>query len=119
MKRFDVLMGTAGNAGGGAGAAAAPGRDGQLEVALSVARVSALVQVDASQTPFRTTPNGLFLRAFNDNQVGISDEQMAFFKARLKEFLPEIGATVDGIAEDASQIIGDVARIVRLAEAGL
>ena len=30
--------------------------------------------------------------------------------------LPEIGATIDGIAEDASQIIGDVARIVWLAE---
>jgi hypothetical protein len=93
--------------------------DGQLQVALAVARVSSLVTVDPSQTPFRTTPDGLFLLAFNDNKVGISDDQMAFFKARLKEFLPEIGATIDGIPEDAAQIVGDVARIVWLAKEAL
>lgn len=92
---------------------------GQLQVALAVSLVSSLVQVDVSQTPFRTTPAGLFLLAFNDNSVGISDEQMAFFKARLKELLPEIGVTIDGIAEDASQIVGDVARVVWLAEEAL
>ena len=91
-------------------------QDTRLQLALSVARVSALVQVDASKTPFQTVPDGLFLRAFNDNRVGISDEQMAFFKARLKDFLPEVGSTIDGIAEDSSQFIGDVARLVWLAE---
>lgn len=115
MKNFDTLRNAAGEAGGG-GAGVAPARDGQLQVALAVARVSALVTVDVSQTPFRTVPVGLFLRAFNDPQVGMADEQMVFFKARLKEFLPEIGPAIDGIAEDASQIIGDVARIVWLAE---
>jgi hypothetical protein len=93
--------------------------DGQLQVALAVAKVSRLVTVDASQPPFRTTPPDLFVLAFNDDKVGIGDEEMAFFKARLKQFLPEIGATIDGIPEDASQIIGDVARIVWLALAAL
>jgi hypothetical protein len=90
--------------------------DGLLQVALAVAQVSCLVTVDPSQRPFRTTPADLFLLAFNDSKVGISDEQMAFFKARLKQFLPEIGATIDGIPEDASQIVGHVARIVWLAK---
>jgi hypothetical protein len=113
MKNFDTPMGAAGGAPAGGGAA--PVKNGELEVALSVARVSALVKVDPSQTPFRTTPPGLFGLAFNDNQVGISDDQMAFFKARLEELLPEIGDTIDGIPQDASQIIADVARIVWLA----
>jgi hypothetical protein len=114
MKNFDTPMGAAGGAAGGGGAA--PTKNGQLEVALSVQAVSGLVKVDPSQMPFTTTPDGLFLLAFNDNKVGISDDQMAFFKATLKGFLPEIGEKIDGIAEDASQIIGDVAEIVWLAE---
>jgi hypothetical protein len=116
MRNFDTPMSAPGvaDAGGGSGP-----KDGQLQVALSVARVSALVTVDATQTPFTTTPADLFLLAFNDNKVGISDEQMAFFKARLKQLLPEIGATIDRIPEDASQIIGDVGQIVLLAEQSL
>ena len=107
-------------AAGGAAAGGVPGpKSGQLEVALSVARASSIVSVDSSQAPFQTTPPGLFLLAFNVAKVGISDEQMAFFKARLKQFLPETGATIDCIPEDASQIIGDVARIVWLALAAL
>lgn len=117
MRQFGVLMNAGVAAGGGAGQALR--KDGQLEVALSVKRVSSLVEVDASQTPFSTTPPGLFLLAFNDQRVGISDEQIAFFKTRLKELLPEIGATVDGIAEDAPQQIGSVAHIVLLAEEAL
>ena len=118
MKNFDTLRNVAGEAGGG-GAGVAPARDGQLQVALAVERVSALVTVDATKTPFDTVPDLLFLRPFNDPKVGISDEQMAFFKARLKEFLPEIAATIDGIAEDATQKISAVARIVWLAEQAL
>jgi hypothetical protein len=117
MKNHDRPMNIAGTAAGGGGSA--PARTGQLEVALAVARVSALVTVDPSQTPFKTVPAGLFLRTFGDAKIGITDEQMIFFKARLKALLPEIGATVDGIAEDATQTIGAVAQIVALAEASL
>jgi hypothetical protein len=113
MRNFDTPMNAAGGAPAGGGAA--PVTDGRLEVALSVARVSRLVQVDASQTPTQLTPPDLFLLAFNDNTVGISDEQMKVFKNTLKGFLPKIGAKIDGIAEDASQIVGDVADIVWLA----
>ena len=116
MRNFDTPMGAAGAAAAGGGAGP---KDGRLEVALSVARVSRLVQVDASQAPPQLTPPDLFLLAFNDNTIGVSDEQMSFFKAALKGFLPEIGATIDGIAEDASQKISAVARIVWLAEQAL
>ncbi len=95
-----------------------PPKDGRLEVALSVAKVSALVTVDPLKSS-HTIPQGLFLCAFNDKKVGITDEQMAFFKSRLKGFLPEIAPTIDAIHEDSSQIIEDVARIVWLAEQGL
>jgi hypothetical protein len=117
MKQFDTPMNSI--PGGGGGASAAPARDGQLQVALAVKRVSQLVQVDPTQTPFATVPDGLFLLTFDDPKVGISDQQMAFFKTALKGMLPEIGATIDAIAEDASQIIGGVGRIVMLAEAAL
>jgi|SRR5580658_4556926 hypothetical protein len=116
MRNFDTPMIGAGGAAAGGGAGP---KDGRLEIALSAARVSRLVQVDASQTPPQLTPPDLFLLAFNDARVGISDDQMVFFKVALKGFLPEIGTTIDGIAEDASQTISAVARIVWLAEQAL
>ena len=91
------------------------GKDGILEVALSVAAVSAFVRVDLAQMPVATDPPDLFNRSFNDEMVGFSDEHMAFFKARLKGFLPEIGATIDEIPNDASLVVGDVHRAVWLA----
>jgi hypothetical protein len=118
MKQFDTPMNSNFGEGGG-GASPAPAKDGQLQVALAVERVSALVKVDPKQVPFQTVPDGLFLLTFNDEKVGISDDQMVLFKARLKELLPEIGDTIDGIAEDASQKIGAVGHIVMLAEEAL
>ena len=121
MRNFDTPMGAVGgaSAGGGAAPAGPAKKNGQLEVALAVKRVSDLITVDPSQTPFRTTPPNLFQLAFNDNKVGISDDEMEFFKARLKELLPEVSDTIDGIPADPSQIIGDVAQIVWLAEEAL
>jgi hypothetical protein len=104
-------------AGVAAGGGAAP-KNGELEVALAAQKVSGKITIDPSQTPFGTTPPGLFGLAFNDDKVGISGDQMEFFKARLKELLPEIADTIDTIPADPSQIIGDVARIVWLALRG-
>jgi hypothetical protein len=112
MRNFDTPMSATGGASAGGGASP---KTGELEVALAVQKTSAMVTLDLSQTPFGTTPPGLFGLAFNDNSVGISADQMEFFKARLKELLPEIADTIDGIPAEPSQIIGDVARIVWLA----
>lgn len=112
MRNFATPMNAAGGA--SAGGSAAP-KNGELEVAPAVQKASGMVTIDPSQTPFGTTPPGLFRLAFNDDKVGISGDQMVFFKSRLKELLPGIGDTIDGIPADPSQIIGDVARIVWLA----
>ena len=88
--------------------------DGSLEVCEAIAAVSGLVTI-VSAEPLKVNPLRLFLLPFNDEKVGISDDQMRVFKARLKALLPSIPSAIDGIAEDSSQIVGDVHQIVLLA----
>src|ERR1700721_1097354 len=77
-------------------------KDGRLEVALAIAATTALVTVDASTTPFTTNPDDLFDRTFDDPKVGISDDQMAVFKANLTVLLPEITDDIAQIPENAA-----------------
>jgi hypothetical protein len=88
--------------------------DGALEVALSIAAVTDLVRVDATTTPFSTTPDDLFDLTFNDNKVGIDDSQMNIFKANLAVQLPEIKTDINNIPENSQEKIGDVAEFIRL-----
>jgi hypothetical protein len=87
--------------------------DGRLEVALGIASVTALVTVDARQQPFTTVPDDLFDRTFNDPQVGISDEQMAAFKAALARLLPQIADDIAQIPENSALSIEEVATLVK------
>jgi hypothetical protein len=89
-------------------------KDGRLEVALAIAATTALVTVDASTTPFSTNPDDLFDRTFDDSKVGISDDQMAVFKANLTVLLPEITDDIAQIPENAALPIEKVAEFVRL-----
>jgi len=89
-------------------------QDGRLEVALAIASISSLVTVDASKDPFTTDPDDLFDRTFNDNGVGISDDQMASFRANLKRLLPEISDDIDQIPENAALSIEKVAEFVKV-----
>jgi len=111
------LMAAETGASGGMTPQALP-KDGSLEVALAIQKASQLVTVDPTQDPFMTKPADLFLLAFDHEKVGINDAQMVFFKAALTNFLPEIAVTIAAIPEDASQVIGDVRRRVRLALLG-
>ena len=90
-------------------------KSGRLEVAIAVARTSHLVSVDPTQIPPTSIPPDLFVRTFNDDRVGIDDEQMRQFKERLKLLLPEISADVDKVPENSNQVIGDVAFFIRVA----
>lgn len=90
-------------------------KSGRLEVAIAVGKTTHLVSVDTTTTPFTTVPANLFDRQFNDDRVGIDDQQMAQFKARLAILLPEIGEDISKIPENSNQEIGDVAFFVRLA----
>lgn len=89
-------------------------KDGRLEVALAISATTALVTVDASTTPFSTNPDDLFDRIFNDAKVGISDDQMAIFKANLTVLLPEITDDIAQIPENSALPIEKVAEFVRL-----
>ena len=89
--------------------------DGRLEVALAIERVTALVTVDPTKTPFSTQPDDLFDHNFSDPEVGISDEQMAVFKETLALLLPAIAADVSNVPENSAQPIEKVANFVRLA----
>jgi hypothetical protein len=89
-------------------------KDGRLEVALAISATTALVTVDASTTPFSTNPDDLFDRTFNDAKVGISDDQMAIFKANLTVLLPEITDDIAQIPENSALPIEKVAELVRL-----
>jgi hypothetical protein len=53
-------------------------------------------------------------RTFSDPAVGISDEQMAIFKANLQRLLPQISADIAQIPENADLRIADVAEFVQL-----
>src|SRR6266567_8562370 len=92
--------------------------DGRLQVALAIAATTNLVTVDTTTTPFETDPNDLFDRTFNDQKVGLSDDQMAVFKANLTVLLPSIASDIDQIPENAALPIEKVARFVKLALLG-
>jgi hypothetical protein len=89
-------------------------KDGRLEMALAIAATTALVTVDASTTPFTTDPDDLFDRNFDDPKVGISDDQMAIFKANLTVLLPEITDDISQIPENSDMPIEKTAEFVRL-----
>jgi hypothetical protein len=88
--------------------------DGALQVALAIASVTTLVTVDATEDPFVVDPEDLGTLTFGDPKVGMSDEQVAIFKANLKVLLPQISKDIDQIPENASLVIGDVAEFVRV-----
>ena len=88
--------------------------DGRLQVALAIAATTNLVTVNATETPFTTTPDDLFDLMFNDSTVGISDEQMPVFKANLTVLLPTIAIDISQIPENAGLPIEKVAELVRL-----
>ena len=94
-----------------------PIKDGRKEIAQAIAKVSGLVRVDITTTPFTTVPDDLFDRTFNDNLVGIDDERMADFKESLKILLAGdgINQTINRIPENANLIIRKIAKTIRLA----
>ena len=89
--------------------------DGSLQIALAIASVTTLVTVDSTQNPPVISPKDLGMLAFNDPAVGMTDEQVAIFKANLEIMLPEIAADIRRIPDNANQNIGDVAQFIQLA----
>jgi hypothetical protein len=90
-------------------------RDGRLEVAIAIARTTDLVTVDTTGGTITVDPDDLFTRTFNDNKVGIDDQQMRIFKAELQRLLPEIRSDISRIRENSNEVIEDVAEFIRLA----
>jgi hypothetical protein len=90
-------------------------KDGRLEVATAIADTTDLVTVDPTTTPPTVDPDDLLDRRFNDERVGIDDNQMRIFKASLEELLPEIVRDIEKIPENSNLLIDDVAEFVRLA----
>lgn len=90
-------------------------KDGRLEVATAIADTTSLVTVDPTTQPFTTDPADLFDLRFNDDQVGIDNNQMRFFKASLEELLPEITNSIEKIPNNSNLVIEDVAEFVMLA----
>lgn len=90
-------------------------KDGRLEVVIAISRTSDLVTVDTTTDPITVDPDDLADRTFNDNGVGIDDDQMRIFKAELTKLLPEITADIARIPENANQVIEQVAEFVTLA----
>jgi hypothetical protein len=90
-------------------------KDGRLEVATAIADTTDLVTVDPTTEPFTPDPVDLFDLRFNDNQVGIDNNQMRFFKASLEELLPEITNSIEKIPNNSNLVIEDVAEFVMLA----
>jgi hypothetical protein len=89
--------------------------DGSLQVVLAIASVTTLVTVDSTQNPPVISPEDLGMLTFNDPAVGMTDEQVAIFKANLAIMLPEIAVDIRRIPDNANQNIGDVAQFVQLA----
>ena len=89
----------------------------ELIIALIIRDLSDLVQMSDSGI----TPDDLFSRTFNDPKVGLSNEQMPFFKANLAAALPQAAQDIARIDENAALSIGEVADLVRasLAESGV
>jgi hypothetical protein len=90
-------------------------KDGRLEVATAVADTTDLVTVDPTTETFTTDPEDLFDLKFNDDQVGIDNNQMRLFKASLEELLPEITSDIERIPNNSNLVIEDVAEFVMLA----
>jgi hypothetical protein len=89
--------------------------DGSLQVIMAIASVTTLVTVDATTRPPTVSPPNLGGLTFNDRRVGLSNTQMALFKASLTELLQEIAAQIAKIPENAGLKIAEVANFVRLA----
>lgn len=89
--------------------------DGSLQVILAIASCSGLVTVDLTQSPPVVTPPNLGALTFNHPSVGLSNTQMAIFKANLAVLLPEIDDDIAQIPENAGLKIAAVANFVRLA----
>ena len=94
---------------------AAVSTDGRLEVALAIAGTTQLVSVNPTAHPFTTKPSKLFDLQFDDDAVGIDDEQMEVFKANLSLLLPEIKDDIAQIEDKASVVIDKVAAFIELA----
>lgn len=90
-------------------------KDGRLEVATAIADTTDLVTVDPTTEPFTTDPKNLFDLTFNDDLVGIDDNQMRLFKASLEELLPEISRDIERIPNNSNLVIEEVAEFVMLA----
>ena len=88
--------------------------DGSLQVVMAIASVTTLVTVDTTEIPPAITPPNLGALTFNDPQVGMSNAQVAIFKANLKLLLPQISADIDLIPDNANLQIAQVAKLVRL-----
>lgn len=89
--------------------------DGSLQVALAIASITQLVIVDASTDPFSVDPEDLFELKFNDNRVGLADDDMPIFKANLAEMLPSIREDIfEGIDDNANLDIALVVDFVTL-----
>jgi hypothetical protein len=93
--------------------------DGSLQIVLAIASISSLVTVDTTTTPFTFKPTNLPSLTFNNPAVGISDGQMAIFKANLKLLLPQIGSDIDQIPENAALTISKVAAFVNTSLLGV
>jgi hypothetical protein len=89
--------------------------DGSLQVFLAIASVTSLVTIDTSTTPPTIEPADLAQLTFSHVKVGLSNTQMAIFKANLAILLPKIAADIAKIPENAALKIVDVAKFVRLA----
>ena len=76
--------------------------------------VTNLVTIDLTRTPPKIVPANLGALTFNDAKVGMSNGQMPIFKGNLAALLPEIGADIAQIPDNAGLQIGKVADFVRL-----
>lgn len=89
-------------------------KDGRLEVVTAIADTTDLVTLDLSTDPPTVEPNNLLNLKFNDDRVGIDNNQMRLFKASLEELLPEITSDIERIPNNANVVIDNVAEFVRL-----
>ena len=89
-------------------------KDGRLEVVTAIADTTDLVTIDPTTDPPTVEPDDLFDLTFNDDRVGIDDDQMRLFKASLEELLPEITSDIERIPNNANVVIDNVAEFVRL-----
>ena len=90
-------------------------KDGRIEVVSAIADTTDLVTIDTTTDPPTVEPEGLFDLRFNDDRVGIDNNQMRLFKASLEELLPEISRDIERIPNNSNLLIDDVAEFVRLA----